>query len=117
MTDLQTSNVHTISELDSWKTKVLEWKEKVNQNVQEHNQLKKKIDLFQKTKVIVVDNIIKWGSQKAKSSISRHSTMPLGDPEDNPSDYEMHKRMHGSPQMIHPDDADNIALMTHAQKP
>ena len=35
MIELQTSYINTASELDSWKNRALEWKEKVNHSAQE----------------------------------------------------------------------------------
>ena len=58
MAELQTSYLSTSCELDGWKSKALEWKEKVNQNAQEQEQLKKEIDMLQKTKVMVVESIM-----------------------------------------------------------
>ena len=37
MAKLETLYINTTGELDNWKTRALEWKEKVNQNTQEQN--------------------------------------------------------------------------------
>ena len=58
MDQLQIFYLNTIGEWDKWKSKALEWKEKVNQNAQEQEQLKKEIDMLQKTKVMVVESMM-----------------------------------------------------------
>ena len=58
MDQLQISYLNTVGERDSWKSKAFEWKDKVNQNTQEQDQLKKEIAMLQKTKVMVVESMM-----------------------------------------------------------
>ena len=58
MDQLQFSYLNTVGEHDSWKSKALEWKEKENWNAQEQDQLRKEIDILQKIKIIVVENMM-----------------------------------------------------------
>ena len=46
MDQLQISYLNTVGERNSWSSKALEWKEKVNQNAQEQEQQKKEIDML-----------------------------------------------------------------------
>ena len=58
MDQLQISYLNIIGECNNWKSKALKWKEKVNKNAQEQKQLKKDIDMLQKTKVMVVESMM-----------------------------------------------------------
>ena len=58
MDQFQISYLNTVGERDSWKSKALEWKDKVNQNTQEQDQLKKEIAMLQKTKVMAVESMM-----------------------------------------------------------